>query len=324
MSIERFRQPGFTLIEIMLALSVSLVAMLAAVQLHSHASGMLRTAHVQHSLNETVRIALTAIRHDAELAGYTAFAAPEALAGASQQPAVEVRNDCGTRWATRLDEPVHGVDGSYRWRCPPYARAATPGADTLVLRYVEPQPATDLQPGQLYLESAAGRAPRLFGAPRGGAIDDADGVDETLRSINAVVVRGYYVSGMSAGSAAEEPVPSLRVKHLSRRGGAAAILDEEVQPGIEDLQIEYGIDADAPGEPGHGSVERYVAADALGAADRVRAVRLWLLARSTVRDPRLTEQSIPGYADRSAATWRDGYRRRLASMTIVIDDARPL
>lgn len=59
-------------------------------------------------------------------------------------------------------------------------------------------------------------------------------------------------------------------------GGAAASMAEELVEGVEDMQILYGEDTDA-----NGNVDQYVAAGAITNWDNVKAVRINLLMRST-------------------------------------------
>ena len=72
------------------------------------------------------------------------------------------------------------------------------------------------------------------------------------------------------------------------RNGQPIVVDQEVQSGIEDLQIEFMM-----------YDNRFIAASELVAGDFVRAVRIWLLARSLYWEAAVNE-AVPQYADRSA------------------------
>ena len=50
-------------------------------------------------------------------------------------------------------------------------------------------------------------------------------------------------------SEADNPVPSLRVKTLTGGSRGPRVVDQEVLPGVEDLQIRLGVDTDSPGSP---------------------------------------------------------------------------
>jgi hypothetical protein len=105
-----------------------------------------------------------------------------------------------------------------------------------------------------------------------------DGVDPGLgadASINNVTINAYYISNESSF---DETLPSLRRLTL---GPNEEFDDEEVIPGIENLQVQLGVDTDRDGD-----VDRYVDGDhplvTFGAAGfapqgQVIAVRLWML-----------------------------------------------
>ena len=51
-------------------------------------------------------------------------------------------------------------------------------------------------------------------------------------------VRTYYIANEFRGQRPDWP--ALRVKSLTESGGAAQFRDEEILPGVEDLQVEFG------------------------------------------------------------------------------------
>ena len=67
---------------------------------------------------------------------------------------------------------------------------------------------------------------------------DAPGPLDPLAEVRDVEVRSYYVANNSVGRAGW---PALRVKSLTESRGAALFRDEEVMPGVEDLQVEFGV-----------------------------------------------------------------------------------
>lgn len=305
----RSQSSGLTLIELMVALAVASIMLLGAVRLYAHAGSMFRAAQAEQSLEETAQLAISALRHDIERAGFRAFLpyGEPITEDALQQTTVAVRSDCGEDWAIRLDVPVGGGDNGYRWECGAYARSAAPGADTLVLRYVDPEPVDELETGRIYLQSSARGAAQIFVAPHGPELSD-----DPLLTTHLLHARGYYVSTTSAGSTRGASVPSLRVKHLTLRNGRPVIVDEEVQPGVEDLQVEFDT-----------GIDRFVTAAELVPGDHVHAIRIWLLVRSAFRENDAVA-FIAAYAGRSAGSVPDGYRRRLVTTTIAITDDRPL
>ena len=109
--------------------------------------------------------------------------------------------------------------------------------------------------------------------------------------IRDLVTSVYYV----AAAPGEGSAPALRRKTLVK---GPRLIDEEIAPGITDLQVQFGVDLDPPGTPAN--VDAYVHPDdaRIGQpGSRVLAVRVWLLAESRgaagAFDP-----AIRGFADR--------------------------
>jgi len=87
---------------------------------------------------------------------------------------------------------------------------------------------------------------------------------------------------------------------------------EEVAYGIENLQVQYGIDTN-----NDDSVDSFV--NAAGPADsmwdQIIAVRIWLLVRSECRDTGYTNDTTYAMGDVSS-TFNDSYRRKLYTTTV--------
>ena len=96
-------------------------------------------------------------------------------------------------------------------------------------------------------------------------------------------MNGYYVSPTSTLGAG---IPSLRRKRLVN---GPQVIDEEVLPGVEDMQVELGVDTDPFGAATRGSINRYVnpGAPMLDPASplfdpnaQILAVRVWFRIRA--------------------------------------------
>ena len=308
---EQAKISGFTLVEVMLAMSLSLVAIGGAVGLFTHASGLYRASIEARSLNETAYGALMAIRRDVEQIGFLGLADPDGVLLDAAPSVASALAGCGSDWAQWPAHSTGGTDNVYAWRCAAYPRSPMPGADTLLVRHVEPERANMLEAGRVYLESSADGSGRLL-APKKNASRDFG----PLVTVNAIRMSGYYVSTSSAGSSEADTAPSLRAKRLSVRNDTPAMVDEEVQPGIEDMQIEFGIAAQSANQRSSATLRKFVSPQALAPTDTVLAVRIWLLARGTAWQGGRAASSVPAYADRPARIIADGYRRLLVSTTI--------
>ncbi|HEX6998942.1 MAG TPA: PilW family protein [Gammaproteobacteria bacterium] len=322
---RRGRGAGLTLVELMVALAVGALLMLGAVELFVQGLRAFRVAESVARLQENARFALDVLENDVQMAGYFALAAGSGAiagrAGPDAPPGIGPAA-CGNNWAIDLDRPVEAANG-YRWACAASFGAA-PWADTLVVRRVDPEPVVPAARA-LHVQSVRFGESALFA----GAAVPA-GFDEASSQTHRLSVNGYYVSTRSTLDTPDGPVPSLRKKTLQT---GPAIADQEVLPGIEDLQVELGVDTDREGSAGRGAVDRYVhAGDPLldpRHADfipeaRVLTVRIWLRARAERPEPGFTDTARYAYADQNIAPFDDGFRRVVVSRTIQLRNARGL
>ena len=312
-----------TLVELMVALAIGSFLLIGAITVFVQSQAAFRVSESSSRLQENARFALGAIEPDIRMAYYFGLTARSDRIGGRAGPGepieIAVGGDCGPNWSVNLDAAVDGTNNAYVWTCAPYAGAgAMPGADTLVVRRVEAHasvPAAD----RLHVQSARFQEGRLF-----VGTDIPEGYSAETSETYRLVVNGYYVSPTSSLSTADNPVPSLRAKTLV---DGPRIEDREVLPGVEDMQIQFGIDTDRPGTPGRGAIDRYVnPGDALLDASaypdvRVLAVRVWLRVRSEQPEPGFTDSSGYAYADRDDPPPNDGYRRIVVSKTIFLRNA---
>jgi type IV pilus assembly protein PilW len=337
---------GFTLIELLVATTIACAIFAGVLAMYAQVSRTYRLNERVARLQEQGRFALGVMEPDIELAGYYGFTStPEAirfvsganptitLATAAQlrqfparvgdpvPPAFAVlptsAHVCGINYAVDVALAVQGSNNAFALgrgaTCGAYQSHPQTGADTLTLRRVETEAsAADAGRIQVYasrLDAGAGQLMFLDGqAP--GSVDDDHHVQNFL-------VRAYYVARDSVG---QNGFPALRVKTLTRSGGGAAFVDDEVMPGVEDLQVQFGIDAD-----GVGRATRYVNPD-FPDASRVQifAVRVWLRIRADVPEVGFDDGVTYRYADVSYVPTgaARAFRRVLMSRTITVRNAR--
>ena len=108
------------------------------------------------------------------------------------------------------------------------------------------------------------------------------------------------------------PIPTLKRLELTASGGATTMRIVPLAEGIENLQVEFGID-DTPAAPqpltgriGDGAADLYVDAPSLAQMPNVTSATLYLIARNT-------EPSV-GYTDSKS------YSLGLAGATVVTND----
>ena len=118
------------------------------------------------------------------------------------------------------------------------------------------------------------------------------------------------------------------LKKVLVSGGAAGprIVDEEVAPGIENLQIQLGIDVNQDN-----TVDRYVnPGDAIydpGAVGylpgaRVMTARIWMIVRGINIEPGLQDKRDFEPGDVDLGVQNDSFRRMQVSKTILLRNAR--
>lgn len=327
------RSRGLGLVELLVGMTLGLVLLGGALVAYHKARDTHRTLESTARLQDIGRYALAQIESDVRMAGYLGLASrPELvtnldgpLADASGAPVV--LRGCAEHWATGLGRPVSGWDHTGGvWPlvdpCRPSGRWRS-ATDGLVIRRASAdriaQTAAGLKPyhRHVLIASSHGSALVFVGDADGlipGEYAQSDPPDAPpLADTRRLLVHAYYVSADSSEGA---HYPSLRRKRLV---AGPAVQDEEVIPGIEDLQARYGVDID-----GDGSADRYLDADDLDAAMAVVAVRVWLRVRSVVRDPALEDSTHYAYAnqDERVPGVERPFRRLVLSRTIHLRNAR--
>jgi hypothetical protein len=147
--------------------------------------------------------------------------------------------------------------------------------------------------------------------------------------VNDLLVNSYYVAKDSTG---RPGIPSLRRIALIT---GPAFTDEEIIPGVEDMQVQFGVDPTGTS----GVATRYVNPEDLADGEQVVSVRIWLLVRSENEEVGFVDGRTYEYADRDADLGgttadlseagaetkaykpEDGFRRLLVSRTIQIRNA---
>jgi type IV pilus assembly protein PilW len=316
-----------TLIELMVALAIGAFLMIGAMTVFMQSRTTFRVTESVSRLQENARFALDALEPDIRMAHYWGLttrsskvvnrAAPAAAAGPG--PAT-----CGNNWTINLDAAIAGTNNSYTWGCAGQAPVEV-NADTLVVRRVSEDPWTAaLVPNTVYLQSARSMESRIFtgAVPAQYLPPSVPPTSLTYR----LFANGYYGS---RSSSLGPNVPSLRMKTLV---GGGAIQDQEVLAGVEDLQIQFGVDTDPIGAANRGSIDRYVnpgdpildpASGAFIVDAEILSVRIWLRVRAERAENGFTDTVNYVYADQNVAPPLDNFRRILVSKTIYLRNARP-
>ena len=326
-------QFGMTLIELMVALAIGMFLMLGAMTVFMQSRTTFRVTESLARMQETGRLAVSVLEPDIRMAHYwgltnltgniTNRARPNATNGIGD-------DTCGNNWTINLDEAVDGSNNSYGFACA--GSAVETNADTLIVRRASEVVETGALAGAntMRIQSVRGAGPSQIFVGTTIPAGFAAATSETHR----LLVNGYYVSRTSSLSATVAGVtllvPSLRVQTLLADG---TIENQEVLPGIEDMQVQFGVDTDAPGTADRGSIDRYINVNnpmidptnaAFNPNVEILAVRIWFRVRAERPENGFTDTATYVYADQNVGPFNDAFRRVVISKTIYLRNARPV
>jgi len=290
-------------------------------------------------LQDGARVALDVMARDLEQAGFLGFAGARAArferggivlaegdalrAPDAANPMVPVdglpsgAHDCGVNLVVDVFTAIEATNDVYPPAtvapdCAPTAAAggARACSDTLTVRRAS-ESTVDVHAGRLQLYSRATDGHGQITLFADGA---APGPLDSAAEVRDLEVRRYYISNNSTD---RRGWPALRVKSLTESHGAAQFRDEEILPGVEDLQVEFGVvdPAVAPWQirfvpPDHPKLR----------ALRLVAVRLWLRVRADstefgYRDPRRHRYADVDFTPTGSEA---GHRRIVIERTVTL------
>lgn len=312
---------GMTMIELLVALSIGSFLIIGAVQVYNQSRQAFVINESIARVQETAQFAMDTLEADLRMASnwgqHSRGTAIEgrSIDGNANPNGLPAPAACGADWALDLARPIEGDNNGYALPC-----AATGGAvansDTVTTRRATVDP-TPLQNGRLQVQSTRVQG-QLFAD---GAVPSA--FDPGRSETHDLLVNTYYVSD---NSPLIPGVPTLRRKTLMGGAGGPTISDQEVAPGVENLQIQFGVDVDADN-----TVDRYVnpADPIITPGDpnfiptaRVLTARLWLVVRGVSPEPGLVDQRNYSPGDVNLGVPNDNFRRMMVSKTILLRNAR--
>ena len=316
------RESGFTLIEMMIAITIGLGILAGLVGVLAANSNNARTNDRTSELMSNGRYALNSMKQELRQAGFRAYTwaeptAPGAL-GTLTNECLAAGETAGT-FVSNIRQGVWGANNSnpFSASCIPSTSYAT-GNDVLVVRRVA-SPPTGCPDGSsppcadtLYFQSSYSTGQVFRGAT---APVFADGL--TPVASFPVQIYVYYISPFTVSERETPLVPALyRVALLSD----GSMSRELVASGIEHFQVQYGrLTVAVPATTQFsdtltGSSVNTVASD----WDNVESVRIWLLARNETAEPGYsnTNSYVMGDQTYDFAAAPDGFRRQLFSTVV--------
>ncbi|VUX55376.1 protein of unknown function [uncultured Woeseiaceae bacterium] len=314
-------QSGMTMVELLVALAIGSFLIIGAVQVYNQS----RQAYIINDsiarVQETAQFAMDTIEADLRMAsnwGRTSRATSvnghSEIADANPL-GLPAPGACGADWALDLVRPLVGSNNAYTLPC-----AANGGAqansDVFTTRRATVAPAP-LEAGRMQIQTTRIQG-KLFSDGNRPA-----GFDALTSETHNLLVNSYYVA---ADSELIPGVPTLRRKTLVGGAGGPTIVDQEVAPGVENIQLQLGVDVDQDN-----TVDRYVnpgdpifvpgdAAFIPGA--RVMTARIWLVVRGITPEIGIQDNTNYQPGDVNLGVYTDDYRRMQVSKTILLRNAR--
>jgi len=292
------RQVGMTLVELAVAMVVALLVLGTLATVFSGTSRNRSSLERAARLTENAHYAMQVLRDDVAQAGYydTLTTSAGGFTWRTADPCATAIGELGWSNPPGSAPPVNGkienapvpisglAAGAPSPACIPDRK---PDTAVLVVRFVGPAttaPADVRGAAHLQLSKCDLETPNRLNL----GVFSNDPADFTLHSLGCATladvkrfaVRTYYVA--TCNRCGTDTIPTLKRAELTPDGIVVTPLAE----GIENLQVEYGIDGDGDGTPDRFLDQPDAAlGPAYGAWSNVMAVKLYVLARSVDAEP---------------------------------------
>ena len=309
------RETGLTLVELLVAVTIGAVLIFGATQVYVDSRNSYAVNETTARLQETARYAMSVLEPDIRMSNYwglikgadgiTGKAMPTDPQLALGAPAASV---CGLNVPLLLGSNLEGTNDSYGAGCAANT-AAMPNADTITVR----RASTVTRP-----PTTASGPLRICSTRTSGVLvtDLSTALCQNVDAqINDLIVNLYYIDASSS----QAGVPSLRRKALN---ATPTFQDDEIVPGVEDMQVQYGVDPTGGLGASGGAATEYLDAGATltnllnaAAPAQIVSVRIWLLVRSDTPEAGFTDDRIYEYGDRLLANGTTGDLTKPADST---------
>ncbi len=286
------------MVELLIAMLLGLFLMGALIQILLSGKQSYTSASHLSQLQESGRVATSMIVSDLKRAGYMGGNSdiPNIFGSAGQAAAAMNCATADNSWGRMITQGVSGLnDTNAGYACIPntsYLRG-----DVLVVRHASPWISGAFAANQLYLRSSLFEGKVFVGSDEA---QPANVVLDLPQSVHDLIANAYYV-GNSGRNCNGQGVPSLFRVRLDTNGQPVT---EELLPGIEDFQVQYGV------------AGQYIDADAVADWSQVVTARIWLLIRSECTESGFLDNRTYTLGDQNY-TPNDSYRRQLYSSVVM-------
>lgn len=307
---------GVSLVELMVALVIGALLLAGAVTVFLQSRNTYRANDMVSRMQEAGRYAIDVIAPDVRLAGFWGLTnRPTSFTNNS----AAVNKDCMANFAVNINVPIEGRDATatggtgysdFVGKCSASTGVGPAAwADILVVRRASADQAA-LEDKRMQVQSNR-ESVVLFSDGVRPAGYSAAPQSET----HNMIVDLYYINEQNAVNGVRQF--SLRRQSLIAGAAGPEMRDDEIIPGVQDMQVQFGLDVN-----GDSTVERYVnPQDPIPAGARIATVQLWLLVVSDEREIGFADTNRAytyANASQTAAVFHDDRRRVLMTKTIQI------
>jgi type IV pilus assembly protein PilW len=318
------QQFGYTIIELMIAITISLIILASLVAIFANNSRTRAEIERANQQTENGRYALQLITDDLHTAGYFAEFNPAPLPTPGATTGGAKPDPCDTTVAglnSNLPLAVQGYDNGLTpapaaWTCGSSASIdLRPGTDILVVRHASTcalgSAGCDLTVANAaYFQTSGCNSPTELGSGNVATyyVLDTNAASFTLHQKDCLTLASQYqyrtnIYFVANNDNAGDGIPTLKRLELGLNGNSFSIVP--LVEGIENLQIEYGLDTSVPttgspavynANPDTYSTPTYTACTALPTScwRNVVAAKINILARNT--------STTQGYVDTKTYT----------------------
>jgi type IV pilus assembly protein PilW len=314
MSLEK----GFTIVELMIAMALGLVLAGAVITVFVDSRHSFDREDNIQRMQDDARQAVRELSNDIGMAGFWAdMVLPTAIIN---DASLAIGTDCGPAaipdWmyqavnpgtnvslaVTSVDNAI-GATASANFSCIDPAELQ-PGTDVIGVKRLAGAQAAAVTAGTVYLRTN-GTVGLLYREPEAAAGAAAVPAPFTEWEYRPSI---YYVRNFAI--TAGDQIPTL-CRKVMQFGAPPTMVTECLAQGIENLQIEYGLDTSGNGEP-----NIYVPNPTLAQLQTAVTARIDVLARSTEDDLRYTNGKTYTISNSPVFAPADNFYRRVYSITV--------
>ena len=326
MTLTRRRfQSGFSVVELMIAMLLSMALSVAIISVFVNNSYSFNQDENIGRMQDDARHALREIAFDLSMAGhYADLHIPDAV---SYDGGLTIGTDCGpageANWMYRTTDAGTGNSLSVMAIDNATNAAVTAahdcfeggevldGTDVVSIKRVAGGEANTLSANGAYLRTN-GTVGVLFSGTAPAGLPVVIGPPRADWAFRPSI---YYIRRFA--NAPGDNIPTLCRKVLL--GAGPSMVTECLATGIENLQIEYGIDTTQDGQP-----NVYLTNPTLAQLQDVVAARIFLIARTTEIDTRYTNTKTYSVSNAPNLVPNDSFHRRVFSTSVSIQNIRTM